>query len=296
MVKINIKRSSNSMKFIGVIESIKMLLRNTRFVVGLSIFISLLVFSCIGPILYPRDPLSTANPPLKSPSSEYPLGTDAAGRDLLATLMYSTRVSLYVGFLSAAIATILGVIAAMFSVAFGGIVDNIVTAIISFLLSIPTTLLALVIAFYMPVKSYEVIAIILGSTMWAGFARALRARLLSLKEEDFIILSKISGYSSLRIIFEDMIPSVASYIMVFFATHIDDGIVGEATFSLLGLRPSEGYSLGLMIRDANASGAILRGIWWWFVPPGIILILLILSMTLISTAIDEIFNPRLRKG
>jgi len=295
MVKINIKRSSNSMKFIGVIESIKMLLRNTRFVVGLSIFISLLVFSCIGPILYPRDPLSTANPPLKSPSSEYPLGTDAAGRDLLATLMYSTRVSLYVGFLSAAIATILGVIAAMFSVAFGGIVDNIVTAIISFLLSIPTTLLALVIAFYMPVKSYEVIAIILGSTMWAGFARALRARLLSLKE-DFIILSKISGYSSLRIIFEDMIPSVASYIMVFFATHIDDGIVGEATFSLLGLRPSEGYSLGLMIRDANASGAILRGIWWWFVPPGIILILLILSMTLISTAIDEIFNPRLRKG
>ncbi|MEM1527031.1 MAG: ABC transporter permease [Ignisphaera sp.] len=295
MAKVNKETILSLIKQIRTSESLRMLLRNTRFIVGISILLGLVLFSYLGPLFYPRDPLSVRNPSLLPPSPEYPLGTDMAGRDVLAALMYGTRTSLYVGFLSAGIATILGVIAAALSVAFSGIVDNVVTAIISFLLSVPSMLLALVVAFYLPVRSYEAIALILGITMWAGFARALRARLLSLREEDFINMSKVAGYSTLRIIFEDMMPSVGAYVIIFFATHIDNGMVGEATLSLLGLQPSGGYSLGLMFSQANSQGGVLRGAWWWFGPPGIIIMLVVISMLLVSTAVDEIFNPRLRR-
>jgi len=287
---------SMTIKKVKIPESLQLLLRAPRFLIGFVIILAIALFGLIGPIFYPKDPLSTAGRPLMPPSSEYPLGTDALGRDVLAALMIGTRTSLYVGFLTAAIATLIGVIAAALSVAFGGIVDDIITAIISFLLSVPSTLLALIIAFYAPVKSYEVIALVLGGTGWAGFARGLRARLLSLREEDFINMSRVAGYSTIRIVLEDMLPAVAAYIVIFFAGHIDNGMVGEATLSLLGLQPSKGYSLGIMFSQSNTYGGIRRGAWWWFVPPGLIIMLVAISMLLISTAIDEIFNPRLRKA
>lgn len=114
MAKIGKERISNIVRTIKTSESLRMLIRNTRFVVGVVILLGLVLFGCIGPIFYPRNPLSTENPSLRPLSPEYPLGTDMAGKDILAALMYGIRTSLYVGFLAAGIATILGVVAATF--------------------------------------------------------------------------------------------------------------------------------------------------------------------------------------
>uniref|UniRef100_A0A7C2Z8D0 ABC transporter permease n=1 Tax=Ignisphaera aggregans TaxID=334771 RepID=A0A7C2Z8D0_9CREN len=300
MARVDIKSSvSQTIRSLKTSESLRRLLKNVRFIIGMSIMLAIVLFGLIGPLLYPKDPFDIRNrgPRLMPPSSEYPLGTDFLGRDVLGLLIAGTKTSLYVGFVAATIATIIGVMAAALSVAFGGIVDDIVMAIVSFLLSVPSMILALIFAFYLPsnLKNYTIIAIILGATMWAGFARGLRARLLSLREEDFINMSRVAGYSTMRILLEDMLPGVMAYVIIFFATHIDNGMVGEAMLSLLGLRPTGGFSLGLMFSEANSQGGIIRGAWWWFVPPGLIIMLVVISMLLVSTAIDEIFNPRLRK-
>ncbi|MEM0027410.1 MAG: ABC transporter permease [Ignisphaera sp.] len=275
-----------------------MILTNTRFMIGFAILLGVSLFGIIGPLMYQRDPFAIVGRRLAPPSKEFPLGTDVLGRDVLALLMVGVRTSLYVGLLTALFAVAIGISAAVLAVAFPGIVDDVIMAIINFFLSIPSTLLALIFAFYSPIRSFEVIAFIIALTGWPGFARSLRARLLSLKELDYIYLSRVSGLSTIRIVLEDMLPGLMPYILIGFASHVDDGILGEATLSLLGLQPqgTKVYSLGLMLQQAQGMGAIRMGVWWWFVPPGAITTLVLISLLLISTSLDEIFNPRLRKG
>jgi len=137
--------------------------------------------------------------------------------------------------------------------------------------------------------------VILGLCQWPGCARAIRAQLMSVISREYVYLSIMAGYSDLKLIVEDLIPTIATYAFMSFVLFINGGIMGEASLSLIGLGPTQGISLGIMLQWAVLMEAVRRGLWWWFVPPGIAIVAITSSLLIISTAMDEVFNPRLRE-
>uniref|UniRef100_A0A7C3RWC8 ABC transporter permease n=1 Tax=Dictyoglomus thermophilum TaxID=14 RepID=A0A7C3RWC8_DICTH len=276
-------------------QMIRPLFKNPKFIVGLTIFLLIVLMALIGPVVYPKDPTSFAGMPEQPPSKDYPLGTDTYGGDLLAKLLNGTRSSLYIGFLVAIISMIIGLLVGIFSAMKGGIVDELLMSFTNIVLTIPSILLAILIASYLRIRSLEVIAVILGVLTWPWFARAIRAQLMSLINREYVYLSRLAGYSDFRLAIEDLIPAIATYAFMAFILFINGGILGEAGLSLIGLGPTKGVTLGVVLQWAVLMEAVRRGLWWWFIPPGVVIVLLTSSLLIITTAMDEVFNPKLRE-
>jgi peptide/nickel transport system permease protein len=210
-------------------------------------------------------------------------------------LLHGIRASLYVGFLASIISLVIGTIVGTFSAVKRGMVDDLLMSFTNIVLTTPSVLIAILIASYLNVRSLEVIALILGLFQWPWFARAIRAQLMSVLSREYVYLSRMAGYSDFRLIIEDLIPTIATYAFMSFVLFINGGIMGEASLSLIGLGPTQGISLGIMLQWAVMMDAMRRGLWWWFVPPGIAIVAVTTSLLIISTAMDEVFNPRLRE-
>ncbi len=276
-------------------EMIRPLFKSPKFIVGITIFLLIVLMAILGPIVYPKDPNSFAGMPEQPPNKQYPLGTDTYGGDLLAKVLNGTRSSLYIGFLVAIISMTIGLLVGTFSAIKGGIVDDILMGLTNIVLTIPSILLAILIASYLNVRSLEVIAGILGLLSWPWFARAIRAQLMSLINREYVYLSRLAGYGDFRLAIEDLIPAIATYTFMAFILFINGGILGEAGLSLIGLGPTKGVTLGVVLQWAVLMEAIRRGLWWWFIPPGAIIVALTSSLLIITTAMDEVFNPKLRE-
>jgi peptide/nickel transport system permease protein len=278
---------------------IYVLIKNKRFMLGLIIFIVIVGMGLIGPLLYPRDPLTRGTKYLP-PSLEYPLGTDGFGRDVFAQFLYSIRTSLAVGLITAVIATALGLVIGAIAGIKSGLVDEILMSITNIFLAIPNWLVAVLVASYLPVeyRGPHVIAFLIGLFSWPWFARAIRAQFMSLRERDFVALSRIAGYSDIRLVFEDLLPSIGPYIVGSFATFMATGIAGEAGLAmLLSTETMVKYlSLGMMLFWANYFLAYVTGAWWLFLPPGITIVALTTSLALLALGLEELFNPRLRES
>lgn len=274
---------------------IKPLLKNKRFIAGACIFLFFLLLGLLGPVIYRVDPMEMTWDYEKPPSAAHPLGTDTYGRDILAQLLNGIRSSLYIGFLAALISLVIGTIVGSLSAVKRGVMDDLLMAITNIVLTTPSILIAILIASYFKVRSVEMIALILGFFQWPWFARAIRAQLMSVMSREYVQLSVLAGYSDLRLIVEDLIPTIATYAFMAFVLFINGGILGEAALSLIGLGPTKGISLGIMLQWAVLMEAVRRSLWWWFVPPGVAIVAITASLLIISTAMDEVFNPRLRE-
>ncbi|MEJ5228501.1 MAG: ABC transporter permease [Pseudothermotoga sp.] len=274
---------------------IRPLLKNGKFIIGISIFLLFLLLGVLGPILYKVDPTEMTWDYEQPPSKSHLLGTDTYGRDILAQLLYGIRASLYIGFLAAIISLAIGTLMGSLSAVKRGIVDDTLMAITNIVLTTPSILIAILIASYLRIRSMEIVAVILGLFQWPWFARAIRAQLMSVMSREYVYLSIMAGYSDLRLVIEDLLPTIATYAFMSFVLFINGGIMGEAGLSLIGLGPTQGISLGLMLQWAVLMEAVRRGLWWWFVPPGVAIVALTASLLVISTTMDEVFNPRLRE-
>jgi len=273
----------------------KPLFKSKKFIIGLSIVLFFILLGIFGPMIYRVDPTEMTWDMEQAPSSTHPLGTDTYGRDILAQLLYGIRSSLYVGFLAALISLVIGTIVGTFSAVRRGITDDLLMSFTNIVLTTPSILIAILIASYLDVRSIEMIAVILGLFQWPWFARAIRAQLMSVLSREYVYLSKMAGYGDFRLIVEDLIPTIATYAFMSFVLFINGGIMGEASLSLIGLGPTEGISLGTILQWSVMMDAIRRGLWWWFVPPGLAIVAITSSLLVISTAMDEVFNPRLRE-
>ncbi|MBM7559824.1 ABC transporter permease [Marinitoga litoralis] len=271
------------------------LFKNRKFLIGLSIFIIFILLGLLGPIVYNVDPTEMTWDFEQAPSSTHPLGTDTYGRDVLAQLFSGIRSSLYIGLIAAVISLVIGLLVGTFSAVKGGVVDDVLMSVTNVVLTTPSILIAILIASYLKVRSVEVIGLILGFFQWPWFARAIRAQLMSVMSREYVYLSKMAGYSDLKLIIEDLIPTIATYTFMSFVLFINGGIMGEAGLSLIGLGPTKGISLGIMLQWSTLMDAVRRGLWWWFVPPGVAIVAITASLLVLSTAMDEVFNPRLRE-
>jgi peptide/nickel transport system permease protein len=227
-----------------------------------------------------------------------PLGTDNFGRDVLTELVRATVVSLQIGFVAGLIATLIGLTLGLFAGYVGGMVDDIIMFITNLFTVIPSFVLLILISFSIgqDQRGAFTIAVVIGFTSWVWTARAVRSQVISLRNRDHVNLSKLSGHSIVHIILTDILPYIASYVIMALILQISSGILAEAGLSILGLGPrtTEVPTLGLMMNWAMIYQAQILGKWWAYFPVLITIALITFSMNLMNTGLDQVFNPALR--
>ncbi len=228
-----------------------------------------------------------------------PLGTDNFGRDVLTELVKATVVSLQIGLVAGIIATLIGLTLGLLGGYVGGLVDDVIMFITNLFTVIPPIVLLILISFSIgqEKRGAVTIAVVIGFTAWVWTARAVRAQVVSLRNRDHVNLSKISGHSIVHIIVSDILPYIASYVVMAFILQISSAILYEASLAILGLGPrtSEVPTLGLMMNWAMIYQAQILGKWWAYIPVLLVIALITFSMNLMNTGLDQVFNPALRE-
>ncbi|MCM1136836.1 MAG: ABC transporter permease subunit [Clostridium sp.] len=226
------------------------------------------------------------------------LGTDNFGRDVLTELVDATKTSLRVGLIAGVIATLIGLFLGLISGYVGGMVDDIIMFITNMFTVIPSFVLLILISYSVGqnARGVNLVGIIIGITSWTWTTRSVRSQVISLRNRDHVNLSKLSGHSMMRIVLTDILPYLASYVVMAFILQISSGILAEAQLSMLGLGPSSSTTatLGLMMNWATAYAAPLNGSWWAYFPVVITIALIAFSLNLMNTGLDQVFNPQLR--
>ena len=227
-----------------------------------------------------------------------PLGTDNFGRDMLTELVAAIRVSLQIGLVAGAIATMIGLTLGLVAGYVGGLADDIIMFVTNLFTVIPSFVLLILISYSIgqEQRGAFTVATVIGVTAWVWTARAVRAQVVSLRNRDHVNLSKLSGHSIPHIIIFDILPYIASYVVMALILQISSAILAEAALSILGLGPktTEVPTLGLMMNWARIYQADIQGIWWAYLPVLLAIALITFSMNLMNTGLDQVFNPALR--
>jgi peptide/nickel transport system permease protein len=217
---------------------------------------------------------------------------------MLTELVSATGTSLKIGLVAGTVATLIGLILGLLAGYIGGLVDDAIMFVTNLFTVIPSFVLLILISFSIgqEQRGAFTIAVVIGFTSWVWTARAVRAQVFSLRNRDHVNLSKISGHSVVRIILTDILPYIASYVVMAFILQISLGILAEAALSVLGLGPktTEVPTLGLMMNWAMIYSAHIMGKWWAYFPVIVTIALVTFSMNLMNTGLDQVFNPALR--
>ncbi len=227
-----------------------------------------------------------------------PLGTDNFGADTLKKLVSACGTSIRIGLIAGALATLIGLLLGLLAGYLGGLVDEIIMFVTNLFTSIPSFVLLILIAYSIgqEQRGAETVALVIGLTSWVWTARSVRSQVISLRNRDHVNLSKLSGHSLARIILTDILPYIASYVVMAFILQISSAILAEAQLSLLGLGPktTEIPTLGIMMNWAMLYSAHLNGSWWAYFPVILTIALISFSLNLMNTGLDQVFNPTLR--
>jgi ABC-type dipeptide/oligopeptide/nickel transport system permease subunit len=226
------------------------------------------------------------------------LGTDNFGRDVLSELIAATGNSLKIGLMAGLVATAIGLLLGLLAGYVGGTVDDIIMFITNLFTVIPSFVLLVLISYSVGTgaRGINLVAVIIGITSWPWTTRSVRSQVISLRNRDHVNLSKLSGHSMMNIIFTDILPYIASYVVMALILQISSGILSEAQLSMLGLGPSTttNATLGLMMNWATMYAAHLNGSWWAYFPVVFVIAAISFSLNLMNTGLDQVFNPQLR--
>ena len=251
-----------------------------------------------GPIVDSTDPTGSEafrSAPRAAPSADYWFGTTTFGEDVFAQFVNGLQATFLVGLLGGGLAAFVGISIGFVAGYKGGMVDEVLNMITNVVLVIPTLAVLVVIAAFLSARGVVVEAVFIGLTSWPWAARAIRAQTFSLRSREFVDLANLSGLSSWRVIFQEIAPNMSSYLFLTFILLFGGAILIAATLDFIGLGPTEGISLGLMMNSAVLWSALQLGLWWWFIPPGVGITAIVGALYVMNVGLDEIFNPKLRE-
>ncbi|AKI96651.1 ABC transporter permease [Kosmotoga pacifica] len=270
-------------------------LRNVRLRIGITIVSIFVLLAIFGPYLTKYGPLDYAGPGYHPPSAEYWFGTTTFGQDVFSQLVNGLRSTFMVGLVGGGLATFLGLLIGFVSGYRGGFFDEILMMITNIILVIPTMALLIILASYLTYRGVFMESLFIGFTAWPWTARAVRSQTLSLRTREFVNLARITGMKPLKIIITEIMPNMMSYVFMVFILQFGGAILTAATLDFIGLGPTQGISLGLMMQQAVLWNAIQLGMWWWAIPPGLAITAIVGALYFMNTGLDEVFNPKLRE-
>jgi peptide/nickel transport system permease protein len=268
-------------------------------VVSLTIIAAFVVAGILAPLLSPASPYEQSlrnrfKPPAweEGGSWAHPLGTDRLGRDMLARILYGSRVSLAAGVVTVLLASALGAAVGLVAGYYGGRVDAVLMRMTDATMSFPVILLALILAVTVGPSFFNVVLAI-AVVLWARYARVIRGQVLTLMELDFIAQARIAGAGAWRIITRHLAPNTLNTLVVLVTLQVGYVIIVEAALSFLGAGiPPPTPAWGSMIAEGRD---FVTSAWWVSFLPGLAILLVVLAFNLLGDWLRDTLDPKLRQ-
>lgn len=267
--------------------------RDRFFQLGL-FFVSVVVLAAVfAPWLAPHNPITgdLKNAYLVAPGSQFLLGTDTQGRDVLSRVLYGARLSLSVGVISQSVSVTLGVLLGLLAGYYGRWVDALVMRLADITLAFPTLLLLIAVAAAVK-PSLPVVFVVIGIVGWAGMARLVRSQVLVLRHSEFVLAARALGARDRRVLLRHLLPNVRTQVIIAATLGIAGAIMAEAALSFVGLGAQPPTpSWGAMVADGRD---LLRVAPWISFAPGLAIGAAVLGFNLVGDALREAYDPKLR--
>jgi peptide/nickel transport system ATP-binding protein len=263
-------------------------------VAGLVILAAVMLFGLLGPFFVDVGNARVGEaPPSRAPNSEFLLGTDSQGRDMLAVMVVAVPQTLRMGLIAGFVGLGIGLLLGLLSGFFGGPLDAVVRVLADSLMTVPGIAILIIIASNVESMSIEVMALTVACLAWMYPTRTIRAQVLSIRERAYTAVARANGESELEVLFREVMPNLLPYIAASLVAAISGAILATVGLESLGLGAENVHTLGTTIYWARRYSAILRGQWWWWGPPIAIISLIFIGLFLVSMGLDRIANPAL---
>jgi peptide/nickel transport system permease protein len=267
---------------------IKLLKQRLYVRAGLAIILFFVALAIISYIYLPYDPRAPAGPRFGSPSLAFPFGTTAIGQDVFSQWIYGARATLFVGFLTAALTTLIGIVVGVTS-GYIRTADEPLMRTADVFLTLPTLPLLIVVSvFFKP--SLTNVAFLISVLGWPAMARVLRSSVFSLRELPYIEVAILSGVPKTRIMFRDLLRHLAPIIVAYALFAVIGAILTEAALDFIGVGPIDSYSWGAMLSLAQDNQAQLYGAWWWIVVPGLSIAILGTGFAFVAYGLEDYYK------
>jgi peptide/nickel transport system permease protein len=283
-------------------------------IASFSVLIVLVIISLLAPVIAPYNTHDSATfdimdaeiPPywMEDGSEMFVLGTDIQGRDLLSTMIFGLRVSLFIGVGAVLFQAFVGILVGLFAGFFGGKLDSFLMRLADIQFSIPYLIVSIftmaIFKLAFGIGRYEDLAlplliVIIGLSQWPHYARTVRASVLGEKNKEYVEAARVIGIGSRQIMFRHILPNTLTPVLVISTIQVANAIMSEAALSFLGLgMPITKPSLGSLIRAGFEY--IFSGSWWITFYPGVLLVVLILVILMLGDWLRDVLNPKLYKG
>lgn len=264
---------------------------NPTALLGFLILALVLAVAIAAPFVFPDDPLAMVGRPLLWPGqdAEFPLGTDALGRDVAAGLAHGAQVSLLIAAAATLVSLTAGTLVGALAGYFGGWADDALVKLIELFQTIPGFILLIVlVAIAQP--SVPAITLSIGLVSWPQVARLVRAEFRALREKEFVLAARGLGYGPARIILREILPNALPPVIVMASVTVATAILMESALSFMGLGDPNVVSWGSMI---GAGREMLRTGWYLAALPGLAIVFTVLALNLIGDGLNDALNPRL---
>ena len=271
-------------------RALRRLFKRKGAVAGLVVIATSVLLAILAPLVVPYDPIATSwSLVRKPPSALHWFGTDELGRDILARVIFGARISLAVGFTTVFLAGGIGVLLGLVAGYFGGWVDNVIMRLVDVLLAFPFLVLAIALVSVLRPSLLTVI-VVLSLWGWLAYARLTRGVTLALREKEFVEASIAQGARPVRVMFAEILPNIASGVLVFFTLIIAANILTEAALSFLGagVQPPN-PSWGTQIAEGQER---ITTAPWLTLAPGIAIVLTVLSLNIFGDGLRDALDPR----